>query len=197
MAGDARRRVLFLSRFVEISPTWLADFWQVLQQEMSWAVLLLAGKALHAGGERPYLDSLAAVRSSGRGSSVAWRGYINPADLGEIYASVDCAVFPSEGSDLLKAKCSARMATALQHGVPVVASDVGEQAAYGAGNAARLLPPSATPAQFAHAVVGVLKSQACRQSLGQAAAARMDAEYKWSKLALRLERLYWQVLSNE
>ena len=190
-------RVLLLSRFVEVTPAWLGEFWRVLHREMDEAVLIIAGKALHAGGETTYLHALKSALPADQSANVVWLGYIDPVDLPDLYRFVDCAVFPSENSAMLQAKCSVRMATALQYGVPVVASSVGEQAAFGAHGAARLLLPDSTPAEFALAVAGVLSSANCRREIGSAAVERMESAYPWSKLAHRLEQFYLQLMSNE
>lgn len=183
-------RVLLFSRFMEVSPTWLGDMWRTLRREAPAAVLILAGKALHSGGVAPYLDALSAGNGDAQNPNVVWRGYVNPRDLADLYADVDCAIFPSDDTDLHRAKCSVRMATALQWSVPTVASAVGEQASYGADGAARLVPAGASPSEFARAVAEVLCDSSMRQDLGTQAAARMQGVYDWHTLAESLSRFY-------
>jgi hypothetical protein len=65
--------------------------------------------------------------------------------LPSLYPHIGCAIFPAQPTVLQQAKCSVRLATTLLSGVPVVASAVGEQAAYGAEGAANLVPAGALP----------------------------------------------------
>jgi glycosyltransferase involved in cell wall biosynthesis len=189
-------RILLISRFMEVTPAWLAEFWRALRLEVDEAVLIVAGKALHAGGETPYLMSLAEGGGGKRWANLVWLGYVHPNDLPDLYRWVDCAIFPSQNTALHRAKCSLRLATALQHGVPAIASAVGEQAGYGAGGAAHVTSPDSTPAEFAHAVAEVLKSEEYRRHLGQTATARMDSEYAWPSLAKQLDQFYRLLTSD-
>ncbi len=126
-----------------------------------------------------------------------WRGYVNPNDLSSLYDSVDCAIFPSDDAALHRAKCSVRLATALHHGVPAVASAVGEQAAYGGDGAACLVPANSGPAEFADAVAAVLLNSDMRRALGTAAVERMNRHYTWRTLGEPLGRFYAQMLQDE
>ncbi len=86
----------------------------------------------------------------------AWLGHVDRSTIDRLYRESDCAIFPAEEEPLQQAKCSVRLATTLLNGVPVVASAVGEQAAYGANGAADLIDPEATPEEFADAVYALL-----------------------------------------
>ena len=79
-------------------------------------------------------------------------------------------------------------------GLPVVASAVGEQAAYGADGAARLLPAAATPAAFAAAVDDVLKHPEEQLALGAAARRRLLQRYSWTSLGQELFDFYAKLL---
>ncbi len=48
-------RVLLFSRFMEVGPAWLGEMWWALRRKAPDAVLYVAGRALHAGGEEPFL----------------------------------------------------------------------------------------------------------------------------------------------
>ncbi|MCC6165622.1 MAG: glycosyltransferase family 4 protein [Caldilineaceae bacterium] len=183
-------RLLYFSRFVEVPPAWLARCWAALRQAVPSAQLVVAGQAL-----APHLEE-AMRKAIDPIGNVAWLGYIPPAQVGDLYASSTCALFPAAPAPLHQAKCSVRLATALMHGVPVVASAVGEQAAYGAEGAARLVAENASPEMFAAAVVEVLASPGDRAALAETARIRLSARYNWPRLAAELEAFYFATIGD-
>ena len=127
---------------------------------------------------------------------ITWTGYVPTDQLAALYASVTCAVFPAAATPLHQAKCSVRLATTLLHGVPVVASAVGEQSHYGADGAARLVPADASPAEFAAAVVDVVTHPVQRTDLRTHAEAHLLSRYAWPDLARRLMDFYARLLAD-
>jgi len=96
---------------------------------------------------------------------------------------------------LQQAKCSVRVATTLLAGVPVVASAVGEQSAYGGGGAARLVSADAPPQLFAAIVNEVLAMPAQQQSLSGHARQHLLQRYGWETLGAQLHDFYRQILA--
>jgi glycosyltransferase involved in cell wall biosynthesis len=201
-ARPAVPTVLFFSRFIEVEPAWLAEFWAALHPLHPDVCLRIAGDALQPGRTAHFA---AALRQ--RGAPVAQRavgeppqpgvdflGFVKPDALPALYAGTDCAIFPAADVPLHRAKCSVRLATTLLHGVPVVASSVGQQAEYGAAGAAVLVPSDATPAQFAREVATVLATPQHRHALSQRAAERLRQQYSWPRLGARLEQFYQQMI---
>lgn len=184
--------VLFFSRFVEVSPAWLAAFWRALYAQRPHTRLLVAGAPI-----RPDLADAfrSAMLSAGADAThnVAWLGYVKHVQLAALYPQIGCAIFPAEPTVLQQAKCSVRLATTLLSGVPVVASAVGEQAAYGAEGAARLVPAGAPPEEFAAAVAAVLAAPTAQTTLSTAARRRLLERYNWPALGGRLHTFYMQV----
>ena len=189
-----QRDVLFFSRFVEVSPAWLALFAQVLHEVAPGARLLVAGTPVQPGLDDAYRRALAAL-APGSATPVEWLGYVQLEDLAAIYARAGCAIFPADAVPLQQAKCSVRLATTLLAGMPVVASAVGEQAAYGAEGTARLVPAGATPRAFAAEVATVLAAPAEQAALSRQAHARLLQRYDWALLAAQLDTFYRQIRS--
>ncbi len=148
-----------LRRYVEVTPEWLARFWQRLCELRPQTQLILAGHSVFPGLDRPFRSALAAVPSP-PDVHITWLGYVPGPALPAIYARTGCAIFPAQAVPLQQAKCSVRLATTLLQGVPVVASAVGEQRAYGADGAARLVAAHATPETL---------RRSCRRSTGTSA----------------------------
>jgi glycosyltransferase involved in cell wall biosynthesis len=180
----AAPRVLYFGRFIEAPPAWMARCWTALRRAVPSAELVMAGQALTPRREEAMRRALDPI------GGVVWLGYIPPAQVAALYAFSTCAIFPAEPVPLHQAKCSVRLATTLLHGVPVVASAVGEQAAYGAEGAARLVAEDATPEAFAAAVVDVLCSPGDRATLAAAARTRLLTRYNWPRLGAELEAFY-------
>lgn len=184
-ADGTSLRILYFSRFIEVPPEWMARCWSALRRALPHTELVVAGQALTPRFEDALRRALDPI------GGVTWLGYVPRHQLGELYASCACAIFPAEPVPLHQAKCSVRLATTLLHGVPVVASAVGEQVSYGAEGAARLVPADATPEAFAAATAEVLCSASDRAALARAASTRLLTRYNWPHLAAALEEFYY------
>lgn len=187
--------VLFFTRFVEVEPSWLVAFWQALHQRLPSARLLVAGDAFQPGRAALFQQHMA-QQAPAAASQVEWLGYVPREQLEQLYPTLACAIFPAQEMPLLQAKCSVKLATTLLHGVPVVASAVGEQAAYGANGAAHLVDPAATPAQFAEVVLAVLHQPAQQRALAALARQHLHAHYRWALLGEQLEAFYQATLAR-
>jgi glycosyltransferase involved in cell wall biosynthesis len=179
--------VLFFTRFVEVAPAWLAEFAAALYTLRPQLRLVVGGTPVQPGLDAPFREAVAATPAAG---AVEWLGFVPRDELPALYARTSCAIFPAADVPLQQAKCSVRLASTLLQGVPVVASAVGEQAAYGADGAARLVPPNASPAEFAAAVDQVLRQPAAQLALAATARARLLQRYDWATLAQRLLDFY-------
>ncbi len=180
--------VLWFTRFVEVTPGWMAAFWQALQNLYPGVRLLVAGQALQPGRAAEFREGLAGVTV--QEGALEWMGPVTPDQLPALYTRSACAIFPAADVPLNQAKCSVRLATTLLQGVPVVASAVGEQVHYGQAGAARLVPPEATPGEFAQAVAALLADPGERRQLRERAQARLRARYDWERLGGELEAFY-------
>lgn len=181
--------ILFFSRFVEVPPAWPADFWRALLARVPDAELVIAGAPV-----RPDLADAWQVALEGV-PQVRWAGYVNAEEMRDLYIQAACAIFPAMPTPLHQAKCSVRLATTLLHGVPVVASAVGEQVPYAQAGGATLVPADATPAHFAQVVADTLVAPP-DPAAAAARQAGMLAAYAWPTLAARLHPLYAQLLDQ-
>lgn len=188
--------VLFFTRFAEVSPQWLVDFFRWLHEKRPGSKLLIAGSPVHAGLNEPFRNALESIGGSAF-AQVEWLGYVKPEQLAVIYRRIGCAIFPAEATVLQQAKCSVRLASTLLAGVPVVASAVGEQSAYGGSGAARLVAADAPPQLFAAVVNEVLSMPVQQQQiLSEAARQHLLDRYGWEKLGTQLHDFYLQFLPS-
>lgn len=188
-APDSPPTVLYFTRFVEVQPAWLADMAQALLSFMPLCRLVVAGRPLLAGGDLPFRAAFAA-RNLADPEQVVWLRDLEPPSLPGVYAAATVSIFPAQDVPLQQAKCSVRLATTLLNGVPVVASAVGEQAHYGAGGAADLVPPNASPMEFARAVARLLDDPLRRMAAIAAARSHLARNYRWEDLGESLDSYY-------
>lgn len=186
---DGPPTVLYFTRYVEVSPAWLAEMAETLLATLPDARLVVAGRPLRPDGDQPFRVACA-ERCSTMADRIFWLGGVEPETIPGIFAGAQVAIFPASPVPLQQAKCSVRLATTLRDGVPVVASAVGEQSHFGAAGAARLVDGDASPAEFANAVVATLADPALRVAMAQRARAHLFRRYLWPDLAARLAHYY-------
>ncbi len=186
--ANAPKQILFYSRYVEVTPEWLAAFWQALHEQEPTATLVIFGDALDPKRPRTFQQAMQR-QAPDAASHVHWQPY-DPEQVDQLYRASHCAIFPAIDSPLHAAKCSVRLATTLLRDIPVVASAVGEQAHYGAAGAATLVAAEATPATFAAAVSTVLHENPQQRQQRQQAQARILAIYQWQRLGDELAGFY-------
>ena len=190
------QQILFFSRFVEVEPEWLAQFWLALKSALPQSHLTVAGNALQPGREVQFQNAIAELPAD-LASTVSWPGHVSIEEIDRLYTQTDCAIFPAREVPLQQAKCSVRLATTLLYGVPVVASAVGEQATYGAGGAAKLIDANATPSAFATAVHEVLEDHGVQSTMVNRARARLLTHYNWPNLGNSLNDFYEEVRATK
>lgn len=181
-------QIFFFSRYVEVEPAWLADFWCALHTQQPEARLVVFGDALQPNRPASFQQAMG-ERCQTAATAVTWQPY-DAAAVDRLYTESDCAIFPAMPTPLHEAKCSVRLATTLLRGIPVVASAVGEQQFYGADGAAALVPATATPAEFAQAVLAVLAHPQARLQAQTLAAERLLRAYDWGSLGAQLRNFY-------
>ena len=190
--------VLFFTRFVEVPPAWLGAFAASLYANRPHTRLIVAGAPVQPGLDEPFRHAVggALAAAGAPADGVQWLGFVTPPEMPPLYARCGCAIFPAAPVPLQQAKCSVRLATTLLQGIPVVASAVGEQAAYGADGAARLVPAEASPAEFAAAVDDVLRRPDQQIALTEGARAHLLARYAWDRLGAELAEFYTKLLNE-
>ncbi len=121
--------LLLFSRFVEVDPVWMGEFWAAMQQKVPNMHLIVAGQGIQPHHEEAMRAIIGASTTSTPSTppKVTWLGYVDPPALAAAINTADCAIFPAADVPLNQAKCSVRLATTLMAGLPVVASAVGEQ----------------------------------------------------------------------
>lgn len=150
------------------------------------AQLLVIGASTHMGSDPdPYTQSLVRMAEASGGEAIRFSGYVPAPRLGRTLAACDVGVLPSveqEGmplSILEFAACGMPVVASRVGGVPEVIRD---------GSEGILLNPDRLGADLAPALVRVMGNPDLRSRLGQAARARVEAEFGWDRVARDFER---------
>jgi glycosyltransferase involved in cell wall biosynthesis len=160
-------------------------FGRVLQS-VPEAQLLVVGKGLR--GEESIL--LERAQAMGWGDRVEYAGWVDPAQLPELFARADAAIYPFDDVLLNRTKCPVKLIDLLASGVPVVADAVGQIVEYVRHNETGILVPSGDVAAMADAVAALLREHRRARILGSAAARDVQARFGWDRLSETVERAY-------
>jgi glycosyltransferase involved in cell wall biosynthesis len=184
------RVALLFTRFVEFDVPWLVDMWKDVLARVPEARLLVIGKGFF--GEEDSLQRLA--DSEGLGKSMEYLGWLEGDELRRRQQATHLAILPYQDTLINRTKCSVKLIELMASGLPVVATDVGENSHYiEHGVSGWLVPPDDNEA-FANAVALLLKDLQLRTRLGKGARQRILDEFKWSNLAERAEQAYLRAL---
>ena len=136
------------------------------------ATLTVVGRGL--GGEERELAGLPGIEV---------RGWVEPAELPELFARMAVAIVPWADTPSNRARHSAKVLELMAAGLPIVAYAVGELPAT-LGDAGVLVPPGDADA-FAAAVAALMADADRAARLGAAAAARVRADSRGSGRRMR------------
>jgi len=178
--------ILWVTRFVEVSPAWLSRFWARLRALMPQCRLTVAGSSIEPGLD---LAFEAAFSAAGQWQDeVEFLGHVAYGELPALYARSRCVIAPAREEAASLAKCSVKLLDSVRYGIRCVASTVGEQARFQALSSAVFLGPEAPPEQFAETVARTLQARPPESyAVGSAGGHTVP---NWESLALRLERFY-------
>lgn len=157
----------------------LLDVWGEVVREVAGARLLIAG-----GG--PLLSPLRQrVAAAGLADRVTLTGYVPESEKADHFNLADVFVFPSslEGFGLA-------VGEAMSSGLPVVASDRGSIPELVLDGEGGFLCDPARPAQFATALIRLLRDAPLRAKQGAANAERVDRWFRWERCVATTRREY-------
>jgi glycosyltransferase involved in cell wall biosynthesis len=119
--------ILLYTRFVEFHPEFLVRMMSRILQRKPDAHLVIAGRS--ADGEAEGILRTASAKA-GIAKRFVHLGWIDPDDLGWISRQCHAAVVPFDDSLINRAKCSVKLLELIASGIPIVASNVGENREY-------------------------------------------------------------------
>ena len=184
------RVALLFTRFVEFDVPWLVEMWKDVLARVPEARLLVIGKGFF--GEEDSLQRLA--DSEGLGKSMEYLGWLEGDELRRRQQAAHVAILPYQDTLINRTKCSVKLIELMASGLPVVATDVGENSHYIEHGVSGWLVPPGDKEAFVNAVASLLKDLQLRTRLGKRARQRILDEFKWSNLAERAEQAYLRAL---
>lgn len=175
---------LLYTRFVEVPPRRVLRVWHAVRQLLPDARLIVVGDSLRAGAARQ-LAGLA-------GPDIGLRclGWVPAQALPGVLAGADVAWVPSPHTLVARARCPVKLVELMQAGLPVVADASGEVLTYVRHGVDGVLVTAGDDDATAKSLVDLLTDRTRAQAYGQAAAARVHAEFTWEHLVPRVQRLY-------
>ena len=193
LAGQGRSQgkiALLFTRFVEFDVGWLIEVWKDGLERAPEAKLLVVGQGFF--GEEYLLQQLAdseAIRGS-----VEYVGWLEGDELRQRQEAAQVALVPYQDTLINRTKCSVKLVELMASGLPVVATDVGENSNYIEHGASGWLVPPDDKDAFVERVTSLLKDRGLRTKLGKAGRERILAEFRWSDLAAEVESAYLRAL---
>ena len=178
---------LLYSRFVEVPPQRVLRVWHAVRQLLPEARLIAAGDSLPAGAARQLADL------AGSGSGLHCLGWVPAQALPGVLAAADVAWVPGDTTLVARARCPVKLVELMHAGLPVVADASGEILTYVRHGVEGMLVTPGDDQGTANALVELLTDCARAWAYGQAAAARVHAEFTWQHLAPRVQRLYQEL----
>lgn len=189
-APSGAKSVLLVTRFVEFDTRWLAEMWKQVIRHLPGAELLVVGKGF--SGEEELLRRIA--ETEGLDKSIKYLGWLEGDELRRRQQEAQLAIFPYEDTLINRAKCSARLVQLMASGLPIVATNVGQNGEYiEHGLSGWLVPPDDSHA-FAEGVVSLLQDEPLRRILGQRAGERILTMFNWHHLVEEVEQAYFRAL---
>jgi glycosyltransferase involved in cell wall biosynthesis len=192
-AAPGQPTLLLYTRFAEFDPPRAVDVLARIAERVPGVRLRVVGAALHPEQDVAFARAVAA---RGLAAQVERLGWLPPEELPEALSACQVAFVPADDNLINRCRCSVKLADLLQLSVPTVADRVGEAESYLIdGESGYLTAPGDVDA-MADRVVRLLTDSALAARMGQAAQARYDAFFDWSRLAERVEGFYARALAR-
>lgn len=169
----------------------------VVKNGVVWFARAIGAMASHharfviAGDGPDRAEMVSILKDAKRLDNCIFLGKISNSDMPAIYRAADMAVLPS----LAEATSIAGL-EAMASGLPLIGTDVGGIPAIIDNGKTGLLVPPRDPEALALAMDGLVKDAQLRQAMGQAARARVEAEFSWPMIARQTYDVYVACLNQ-
>ncbi|OQY46801.1 MAG: hypothetical protein B6242_06790 [Anaerolineaceae bacterium 4572_78] len=178
--------VLLYTRFVEFTLTDLLTVIIALNQRLPTAHWLIVGEGFF--GEEKELAKMA--DRHGVADKLIFTGWVPQKDLPYYFATANVAFYPYVDTLINRTKCSVKLLDLLTAGVPVVASQVGQNIEYIVhGKTGVLIPPHDLDV-MTEALITILTNFDLQLKFGEATVEYVNKMFNWDKLVAEVEAAY-------
>jgi len=139
-------------------------------------------------GEEEELGRMA--RRKNVADKLIFTGWVSQQELPYYFDAANVALHLYEDNVINRTKCSVKLLDLMSAGVPVVATNVGQNAEYIVHRDTGLLVPPGDTEAMAGALVSVLNNEGAQYLLGRAAARHVNQVFKWDNLVKVIEQAY-------
>ena len=178
--------ILLYTRFAEFELKTLLEVIYKVSRYMPAARWLIVGKGYFA--EEKKLAQMA--RRRGVANKLIFVGWVPQRELPYYFEAANVALHLYQDTIINRTKCSVKLLDLMSAGVPVVATNVGQNAEYIVHRDTGLLVPPGDVNAIANTLVTVLNVQALQYVLGRAAARHVNRVFKWDNLVKLVEQAY-------
>ena len=192
ISPSAEAPILWVTRFVEVSPAWISRFWTHFVTLKPQSRLIVAGSPIEPGLDIPFQSAL--VQADLAGKNVEFLGMVPYKELQGLYASCGCVIAPAREEAASLSKCSVKLLDSFRYGFMCVASAVGEQARFRGSSSVMFLGPDVSPEEFAVTVALRVQTRQTRYFEGKVNSESLVPN--WEFLAMKLEGFYENLLAK-
>ncbi|HVB65255.1 MAG TPA: glycosyltransferase family 4 protein [Nitrolancea sp.] len=183
--------ILLYTRFIEFEPAMVVSVLIEVRKSFPTAMLLIVGASADGLAE---ITVRVAAQQAGLSEAIRWHGWADPAEIPDLAAASAVAIHPFDDNLVNRAKCSVKLLELMATGIPVVTTNVGENASFIQDGISGILAPLGEPTLIAQAVVRLLIDRAFGRELGRSAQQNVKTHYLWEQLAGRVADAYREVL---
>ncbi len=178
--------ILLYTRFAEFELSTLMDVIYKVSRYMPVARWLIVGKGYF--GEEKELERMANER--GVADKLIFTGWVSQQELPYYFDAANVALHLYEDNVINRTKCSVKLLDLMSAGVPVVATNVGQNAEYIVHRDTGALVSTGDTEAMAGTLVSVLNNEGTQYFLGRAAARHVSQAFKWDNLVRVVEKAY-------
>lgn len=184
--------VLLYTRFFEFEQERLHAVFEGIFRRVPTVRFLVVG----AGRTGEEQQLMTAARERGFSEALTIAGWIEPELLRDFLAAGDIALYPFSDTLVNRCKCPAKLTELLLAGIPVVADRVGQIAEYLIQGQGGILCQPGDVAAMVDGAVNLIEDRTVRLRMGKFNYRQIRERFDWKKMAVDLETLYEELLSE-
>ena len=185
--------ILLYTRFIEFEPTSVVRVLSEVRKSFPTTLLLVAGASADGAAERTVRN---AAQQAGLSDAIRWHGWADPDEIPDLASASSVAIHPFDDNLVNRSKCSVKLLELMATSIPVVTTNVGENASFIQNGVSGILAPPGESTPIARAVVRLLTDRSVGFELGRSGQQRVRLHFLWDQLAVRVTNAYHAALDQ-